>query len=332
MAQDASASAGEARLAKNAQMALAARVQELSSTFRKKQSIYLKRTSWTAIYNILRMGQNASLNLPNSETELKGHEIRHTDMVAPSRFSQTDSLAAVDDDEQLVRPFKTASYPFVALTDVANGQSRTSLLAVEEHNESVIDQRDREITAIAGSIADLAELFRDLNLMVIDQGTLLDRIDYNIEQMATDIRGAVEELETATKSSRHMLPITPLRNSDPPSRENRYQKRTGKRWIVFLLVLLIVGAIIVLVYKPRRDRSSPTAPPSPPPSPLSSRRLDSGVQRKIFSGDNHEPPLLPQSSQRPPEAIRFVRQRSGFRPGQPGVRSQRGRDQHNGRS
>jgi syntaxin 16 len=46
----------------------------------------------------------------------------------------------------------------------------------------------------------LAELFRDLNLMVIDQGTLLDRVDYNIEQMATDVRGAVEELETATKS------------------------------------------------------------------------------------------------------------------------------------
>jgi hypothetical protein len=45
MAQDASTSAVDARLTKNAQMALAARVQELSSTFRKKQSVYLKRAS-----------------------------------------------------------------------------------------------------------------------------------------------------------------------------------------------------------------------------------------------------------------------------------------------
>jgi syntaxin 16 len=78
-------------------------------------------------------------------------------------------------------------------------KSRTSLMAVEGINESAIDRRDREITSIAESIADLAGLFRDLNIMVIDQGTLLDRVDYNIEQMAYDVRGAVEELETATK-------------------------------------------------------------------------------------------------------------------------------------
>jgi syntaxin 16 len=62
-----------------------------------------------------------------------------------------------------------------------------------------ITQRDREITSIAESITDLADLFKDLSGMVIDQGTLLDRVDYNIENMARDMEGAVQELKTATK-------------------------------------------------------------------------------------------------------------------------------------
>ena len=42
-------------------------------------------------------------------------------------------------------------------------------------------------------------LFKDLSTMVIDQGTMLDRIDYNVETMANDMESAVKELTTATK-------------------------------------------------------------------------------------------------------------------------------------
>lgn len=62
-----------------------------------------------------------------------------------------------------------------------------------------ITQRDREITTIAESITELADLFKDLSNLVIDQGTLLDRIDYNVEQMATEMEKAVGELRVATK-------------------------------------------------------------------------------------------------------------------------------------
>lgn len=66
-------------------------------------------------------------------------------------------------------------------------------------NQDFIQDRDREIAGIAQSITELADMFKDLGNLVLDQGTLLDRIDYNVEQMSTDVRGAVEELKVATK-------------------------------------------------------------------------------------------------------------------------------------
>ena len=59
--------------------------------------------------------------------------------------------------------------------------------------------RDRELTEIAKSIAQLAELFKDLSALVIDQGTLLDSVEYNIEQTAVQMSEAVKELDVATR-------------------------------------------------------------------------------------------------------------------------------------
>ncbi|RPD78360.1 snare-domain-containing protein, partial [Lentinus tigrinus ALCF2SS1-7] len=102
-----------------------------------------------------------------------------------------------------------------------------------------LQTRDRELTEIAKSIAQLAELFKDLSALVIDQGTLLDSVEYNVEQTAVHMEDAVKELDTAT----------------------RYQKNTGRRQCIFLLLLIIFGLIIVLIFKPRRHHSAP-----PPPS------------------------------------------------------------------
>ena len=61
-------------------------------------------------------------------------------------------------------------------------------------NDAAIAQREQEINDIAKGIIELADIFRELQGMVIDQGTMLDRIDYNVERMATDVKGAEKEL------------------------------------------------------------------------------------------------------------------------------------------
>jgi len=62
------------------------------------------------------------------------------------------------------------------------------------NNDAAIVQREREINDIAKGIIELADIFKDLSAMVIDQGTMLDRIDYNVERMAVDVKAAEKEL------------------------------------------------------------------------------------------------------------------------------------------
>lgn len=104
-------------------------------------------------------------------------------------------------------------------------------------NDSIILQREQEIEEIAQGIIELSDLFRDLQSMIIDQGTMLDRIDYNVERMATDLKDADKELNVASG----------------------YQRKTTKRKIILLLVLIVAGMFILLLVKPKgRGEPSPS--------------------------------------------------------------------------
>merc|ERR1712190_215225 len=61
-------------------------------------------------------------------------------------------------------------------------------------------QRSTEIDQIASSISDLHTIFKELAVLVIDQGSILDRIDYNIEQVVTQSKEANTQLQKTEKS------------------------------------------------------------------------------------------------------------------------------------
>lgn len=129
--------------------------------------------------------------------------------------------------------------PSILESDADRSFSQSTLQATSHQkllhsNDAAILQREREIEDIAQGIIELSDLFRDLQSMVIDQGTMLDRIDYNVERMATDVKAADKELIVASG----------------------YQRKSTKRKIIFLLLLIIVGLIIVLAIKPKRRGTS----------------------------------------------------------------------------
>lgn len=82
-------------------------------------------------------------------------------------------------------------------------------LQLQEVETMEIDaqQRSAEILQIAQSISELHTIFKELAVLVIDQGSILDRIDYNIEQVVDQSREAnvqLQKAERASKSNRAM--------------------------------------------------------------------------------------------------------------------------------
>ncbi|WRT69855.1 uncharacterized protein IL334_006846 [Kwoniella shivajii] len=201
----------EMMTAKNVQRGLAQKVQDLSGVFRKKQRVYMQK--------------------------LQGHAIKNKDLMVASgamTLKGTDLLDELEEDEQ------------------ASQNQLQSQSQIQQQGTVAVDidiqQRTNEITQIASSISELADLFRDLGNLIVEQGTVLDSVEYNVQMTARELKGAEEELKVA----------------------QRYQANTGRRKCIFFLILCIVGLIIILIYKPRSSPSHPSPSPTTSPSlPLS---------------------------------------------------------------
>ena len=55
--------------------------------------------------------------------------------------------------------------------------------------------RDAEINQLVDTMNELGDIFKQLNNIVIEQGNILDRIDYNIEQTLENTKKANKQLK-----------------------------------------------------------------------------------------------------------------------------------------
>ncbi|XP_062501226.1 syntaxin-16-like [Corticium candelabrum] len=154
-------------MARNVMSSLAASLQELSISFRKGQSNYLRR-------------------MKNRESQWSDMTLPTVGAAAATGGAQSSLMA----EEQL---------PEDELYD--RGFTDHQLMLVEDNTE-VIEERERQIRSIVESISQLNEIFRDLATMIVEQGTVLDRIDYNIEQTSTSVEKGLQQLEQAEKTQR----------------------------------------------------------------------------------------------------------------------------------
>lgn len=94
-------------------------------------------------------------------------------------------------------------------SDADKSFSQTTLMQTSQRlggeNDAAIMQREREINDIAKGIIELSDIFRELQAMVIDQGTMLDRIDYNVEKMNTEVKAADKELKVVSLYKCHIV-------------------------------------------------------------------------------------------------------------------------------
>ena len=55
------------------------------------------------------------------------------------------------------------------------------LYTQEDDIKSQITKRDKDINVLTNNVNELSKIFKDLQMVVQEQGTILDRIDYNID-------------------------------------------------------------------------------------------------------------------------------------------------------
>jgi syntaxin 16 len=117
----------------------------------------------------------------------------------------------------------------VDIEDIVEGKlSQDQIESLNEIRKHA-DEREKEIIRIAQSVNELAAMFKELSVLIVEQGSILDRIDYNIEQAQVKVAAGKKEVVKA----------------------DEYSKASAKRslFCIFLLLIAIAVCIGLLILK-----------------------------------------------------------------------------------
>lgn len=178
----------ECVIIKNVQSGFAAQLSDLTKQFRQVQQTYLART-------------------------------RDREEKTKDSFSGPSAAAAAAMEEYDDAEAREGDY-----TDYEDKGFNADQMAQLRVAENRVDQRGKDLQRVYRSIIELNEMVKDLSLLIIDQGTILDRIDYNIENAATSVERGVVELQQASNSQR---------------------AARSKLCIIILIVLIIIAAAVL---------------------------------------------------------------------------------------
>ena len=110
------------------------------------------------------------------------------------------------------------------LNNEKNIYSNNFLLVEEQENE--LQDRDKKINNILRRVNTLSEMFKDFQTVLIEQGTILDRIDYNIEIAA----------DNALKGKKQIIKVNEMK-----------QKSCFRNIILILLICICVESILLIL-------------------------------------------------------------------------------------
>ena len=130
-------------------------------------------------------------------------------------------------EEKYMRNYKELVGERLDLEDDEDKNNSNNFLQTQDENNSILRKRDEEISTLLDSINDLASIFKDLQVLVQHQGTILDRIDYNIEAALDNSKEAHKQLVKA----------------------NEHMKSNCFRNLTLVLIIIIFIEAILLIFK-----------------------------------------------------------------------------------
>jgi syntaxin 16 len=96
-----------------------------------------------------------------------------------------------------------------------------------EEKDSVLMRRDTQLNDLLDSVNDLAQIFKDMQSLVMEQGSILDRIDYNIDIAATNVTSGKNSIIKA----------------------NEYHKNNCFRNVIIVVLVVIFIEALLLIFK-----------------------------------------------------------------------------------
>jgi len=107
-----------------------------------------------------------------------------------------------------------------------DNKNSTDFLSTQENNDQ-LRKRDQDLTNLLNSVNELAQIFKDMQILVMEQGTILDRIDYNIDIASSNVTQGKKNI---TKADKHM-------------------KNNCFRNVIIVLIVIIFIEALLLVFK-----------------------------------------------------------------------------------
>ena len=101
-----------------------------------------------------------------------------------------------------------------------------NFLLTEENNLALM-RRDNQLNDLLDSVNDLAQIFKDMQSLVMEQGSILDRIDYNIDIAATNVTSGKNSIIKA----------------------NEYHKNNCFRNVIIVVLVIIFIEALLLIFK-----------------------------------------------------------------------------------
>ncbi|XP_026508537.2 syntaxin-16 [Terrapene carolina triunguis] len=178
------------------------------------------------------------------------------DLSTNFRHAQSDYLKRMKNREERSKHFFDTSVPLMDdgedSTLYDRGFTDDQLVLVEQ-NSLMVEEREREIRQIVQSISDLNEIFRDLGSMIVEQGTVLDRIDYNVEQSCVKTEEGLKQLHKIWQAALSTLNPNPTDNcplylnyatvAALPSKVSRHNSPSAAHFITRLVRNCLPGGI-----------------------------------------------------------------------------------------
>jgi len=152
----------------------------------------------------------------------------HSDFTRALDTFQRAQRAAAQKEKDVIRKFKTQSGQAEEnnLIDIgAQQQTRTQAMLEEEHNLSVMQDREKAVRQLEADIGDVNQIFKDLAAMVHDQGELVDSIEANVESSAVHVEEGADQLRQA----------------------ERYQNKARRKKMLLALIGLIILIIFIII-------------------------------------------------------------------------------------